>query len=152
MPADLLSGVLLAALGAYTGWHSIGFGLGVLSEPGAGFFPFIGALLIFLCGVGIAVKGLRQAPAMRAVGEAAKLSFGGWKLWACIAALIVYTILLPVLGFAPSTFLILLGLGRLDRESTWAGAVMIALAGSAGFWLVFARGLAVNFPPSMVGL
>ncbi|MGE5639610.1 MAG: tripartite tricarboxylate transporter TctB family protein [Clostridia bacterium] len=152
MRADIVSGALLAAIGGYAGWQAWGFGLGVLSQPGAGFFPFIGALMIGVCGIAIAIKAVGRGAAMPAAGEPAEPALGGWKLWACIAGLIAYTVALPILGFAISTFLVLLGLSRLDRNSSWPAALGIAVLGSAGFWLVFVRGLGVNFPPSLIGI
>jgi len=144
--SDAVSGTLLAALGAYAGYKAWGFGLGRLHEPGAGFFPFVGAALIVVCGAVIAAQGLLGK--RQAAGSAG----GGWKLWACVATLVAYAIALPLAGFALSTFLMLGALCRLDRRTGWAATFACALLGSAGFWLIFVRGLGVNFPPSMLGI
>ena len=144
---DIVSGSLLAAIGAYAGYKAWGFGLGQLHEPGAGFFPFVGAALIFVCGAVIAVQG--AIAGLRTAGEAAG---GGWKLWACVATLVAYAIALPLAGFALSTFLMLGALCRLDPRTSWTATVACALLGSAGFWLIFVRGLSVNFPPSLLGI
>lgn len=147
MKADVVSGALLAAAGAYAGTKAWGFGLGQLHEPGAGFFPFVGAALVFGCGAVIAVQGLMSK--LQAAGEAAG---GGWKLWACVATLVAYAVALPLVGFALSTFLMLGALCRLDKRTGWVASFACALLGSAGFWLIFVRGLGVNFPPSMLGI
>lgn len=144
---DIVSGTLLAAIGGYAGYKAFGFGLGQLHEPGAGFFPFVGAALIFGCGAVIAVQGLVSK--LQAAPESVA---GGWKLWACVATLVAYAIALPLIGFALSTFLMLGALCRLDSRTSWAGALACAVLGSAGFWLVFVRGLSVNFPPSLLGI
>ena len=155
MKSDVVSGVLLAAAGTYAGAKAWGFGLGQLHEPGAGFFPFVGAALIVVCGGVIAVQGFvgelraKLRGAVQAAGEAAG---GGWRLWACVATLVAYAIALPLIGFALSTFLMLGALCRLDKRTGWVATVACALLGSAGFWLIFVRGLGVNFPPSMLGI
>ena len=151
---DIVSGTLLAAVGAYAGYKAWGFGLGQLHEPGAGFFPFAGAALIFICGAVIAAGGVIGTVAVKtpAGGPALAEEGGGWKLWACVATLVVYTIALPLIGFALSTFLMLGALCRLDSRTTWVGTLACAVLGSAGFWLVFVRGLGVTFPPSLLGL
>ena len=146
MRSDAISGALLGALGTYAGYKAWGFGLGELHQPGAGFFPFIGAVLILTCGAVIAVQSFAQA---RAAGASAP---GGWKLWACVAALVGYAIALPLVGFALSTFLLLGALTRLDPRTTWRGTLASATLGAAGFWLIFVRGLGVNFPRSLLGL
>ena len=61
--------------------------------------------------------------------------------------MLIYALALPWIGFGPSTFLVMLALSRLDPDTTWRGALLIAALGAAGFWLVFVRGLAVSFPP-----
>ena len=152
--SDTVSGALLAAVGAYAGYKAWGFGLGQLHEPGAGFFPFVGSALIFGCGVVIAASGaigeMRGLRAGRAP-EAAPAG-GAWKLWACVATLVAYAVVLPLVGFALSTFLMLGALCRLDSRTGWTGTLACALLGSAGFWLIFVRGLGVNFPPSLLGI
>ena len=148
MRGDAVSGALLAALGGYAGFKAWGFGLGALSQPGAGFFPFLGALLIAGCGLAIAVRALAPAAGEAPAGPA----LGNWKLWACVAALVGYAVALPLIGFTLSTFLILGALSRLDPRTTWAGTFLTALLGAAGFWLVFVRALNVNFPRPLAGL
>lgn len=158
MKSDIVSGALLAAVGAYAGYKAWGFGLGQLHEPGAGFFPFVGAALIAGCGAVIALRGLigKMRGTLRAAAAAgpalAAAAGGGWKLWACVATLVAYAIALPLIGFALSTFLMLGALCRLDSRTSWTGTLACAVLGSAGFWLVFVRGLGVNFPPSLLGI
>lgn len=154
MKSDIVSGALLAAVGAYAGYKAWGFGLGQLREPGAGFFPFVGAALIFGCGAVIAARGaiVKIRGVLTAADVIGAVPSGGWKLWACVATLVAYAIALPLAGFALSTFLMLGALCRLDSRTTWVATLACAILGSAGFWLIFVRGLGVNFPPSLLGL
>jgi hypothetical protein len=154
MRSDAVSGALLVLVGAYAGYKAWGFGVGELHQPGAGFFPFIGAAMIVGCGAVIMARGVMASRPATASGETASSDspIGSWKLWACVATLFGYAIALPLVGFALSTFVMLGLLCRLDSDTTWTGTLACALLGSAGFWLIFVRGLGVNFPPSMLGL
>ena len=67
-------------------------------------------------------------------------------------ALLAVALALPLIGFAPGTFLVMLALSRLDSRTSWPASLVIAVLGAAGFWLVFVRVLAVKFPPSLLGL
>jgi len=149
--ADAVSGLLLAAVGIYTALTSYGFGLGSLSQPAAGFFPFWASVLMVGCSTAVVARAiLPKVAAVEAVPAGHIPSWG--KLAACVAMLLGYAIALSLIGFAPSTFLVMLALSRLDSRTSWLASFLIAALGSAGFWLVFVRGLAVKFPPSLLGI
>jgi len=150
MRGDAISGLLLAAAGIYAAAKSWGYGLGMLSQPGAGFFPFWAAVLVTACGGAIGalgLRGLRREPA----AAASAAPFNWAKVAQCVVALLAYTAALPWIGFAVSTFLVMLGLSRLDPQTTWRGSIAIGALGAAGFWLLFVYALKVSFPPPVVG-
>lgn len=156
--SDIVSGILLAALGGYAAVKSYSFGLGALSQPGAGFFPFWASILMLGCAGAIvahAVLRMRAAgaPVPRAEGgPAPQAARANWKkVVQCVAILVAYAILLPWVGFAISTFLVMLVLSRMDPETTWRGAILIAGLGAAGFWVIFMRLLEVRFPAPAFG-
>jgi len=151
--ADAVSGVLLAAIGIYAALEAYTFGLGALSEPGAGFYPFWGAVLIVTCSAGVVVNALVRRPGDAPADEAERLPAANWgKILLCVAALLVYPVVLPWVGFAASTVLLMLALSRLDSSITWRGSLAIATLGALSFWLLFVRILGVQFPPSALGL
>jgi hypothetical protein len=151
--ADAISGLLLAAVGVYAALTSYGFGLGSLSQPAAGFFPFWASVLMVGCSLAVVARAIVPRPASVAAepapGAQAPPSWG--KVAACVAMLLGYAVALPLVGFAASTFLVMLALSRLDARTRWPVALLIAVLGSAGFWLVFVRGLSVKFPTPMIG-
>jgi putative tricarboxylic transport membrane protein len=149
--ADAVSGLLLAAFGIYTALTSYGFGLGTLSQPAAGFFPFWASVLMVGCSTAVVARAVFPKAAAATTDAGGHIPSWG-KLAACVAMLLGYAIALPLVGFAPSTFLVMLALSRLDSRTTWLASFLIAVLGSAGFWLVFVRGLAVKFPPSLLGI
>ena len=151
MRADAIAAGLLVAVGLYAAVAAYGFGLGRLSEPGAGFFPFVAAALVVVCATAILVALL--VPALRKRFEfTERPAVTHWiRVWLCVAALVIYAIALPRIGFGISTFLLMIGLSRIDPTVTWRASLLIGTLGAAGFWIVFAYLLKVNFPPSPFG-
>ena len=145
-----MSGVLLAAVGAYAALKALSFGLGTLSQPGAGFFPFWAGVLVVVCAGAIVAHAFFRRPADALVAAPPGAAHWG-KVSLCVGALLGYAVALPLIGFGLSTFLVMLALSRLDRDTTWRGSFIIAAVGACGFWLMFAKGLSVNFPPPVLG-
>jgi hypothetical protein len=149
--SDAISGLLLVLLGVYGAWKAYGFGLGTLSQPGAGFFPFIAGVLIAGCAAAVAARAFLPEDAAARAASAIRETANWWKVGACVAALLAYAVALPLIGFALSTFLVMFALSRLDRETTWLGSFLIAGIGSLLFWVMFVRLLTVRFPPPKIG-
>ena len=153
--ADAISGLILAAIGIYAAVTARGFGLGKLSEPGAGFFPFWAAVLMVICASVILLRAVvmlldRSRPGPLA--PAPLLAEMNWKKVAiCLVALVLYAVSLQLAGLFVSTFLFMFALTRLYPETSWKGSLAIAALAALGFWLVFVRLMAVNFPPPAFG-
>ena len=148
--ADAVSGLLFAALGIFAALKARTFGLGTLAEPGAGFFPFWGGVLVVVCSLAIIALAFMRAHAGGAP-DPVRHSPNWTKIWLCVAVLFGYAAALPLLGFAVSTFFVMLVLSRFDPRTTWRGSLTIALVGALGFWVMFVRLLAVNFPTPKIG-
>jgi len=151
MRADAIGAALLAAGGVYTGIVAQGLGIGRLSEPGAGFFPFVASALIVVCSAaiffGAIARGVKTEAALAEVPPPTRWT----RIWLCIAALLAYPLALPLIGFSISTFFLMVGLSRIDPKVTWRSSLLIGLGGAAGFWLVFVHWLQVSFPPPVTG-
>jgi len=153
LKADLVSGLLFGVLGAVAAVHARGFGVGTLAEPGAGFFPFWGGVLIASCAGAIVLNASVRLRSGWRRDAPAPLAVPNWpKAVMCVIALLAYAVMLAWLGFAISTFLTMLALSRFDSRTTWRGSLAIAGLGAAGFWLLFVRLLGVSFPTSPLGL
>jgi len=173
--ADLITGVVTAALGAYALKQALDLAMfGTHRVPGPGFFPTaISALLLFL-GVLLAVTSLRPHPtgAVAAIGPQAAAPSGtaapagtgalagseeraGWQpvaragsVWLCFS---VTTVLVGVLGFVPATailvFVLLCGIeGRRD----WR-ALLAAIAIPVATFALFVNVLSIQLPLGLIG-
>ena len=152
--ADAVGGVLLAAIGVYAAFQAYKFGLGTFAQPGAGFFPMLGAVLVAGCSLATIVlalsPGRRRLPGPE---ESPRMPLKAWvRIALCVLALLVYPAVLPILGFPASTFLFMLALSRFDSTITWRGAFAIASLGALAFWLLFVWVLGVQLPQSMLGI
>lgn len=151
--ADAVSGILLTAIGLYAALKAHTFGLGELKQPGAGFFPFLGAVLVVTCSAGVVVNAFARRPRGAPADEAERLPAANWgKIFLCVAALLVYPAVLPWVGFSASTFLLMLALSRFESSTTWRGSIAISTLGALAFWLLFVRILGVRFPAFAMGL
>jgi hypothetical protein len=151
--ADAISGLLLAVVGIYAALTSYTFGLGTLSQPEAGFFPFWASVLMVGCASAIALRSFARRPKSRAADAEQRARSTSWsKVSICVLALLGYAFALPWIGFGLSTFLVMLALSRLHPDTTWRASAVVAALGAFGFWLVFVRFLAVSFPPSLIAL
>ena len=146
--ADIVSGLLFGVLGGVAANHARGFGLGTLAEPGAGFFPFWGGVVVAVCSTAIIVNSvMRLRAGWRGDALAPPLAVPNWrKAVMCVIALLAYAAVLPWFGFAISTFFAMFALSRFDPRTSWRDSLWIAGIGAAGFWLLFVRLLGVNFP------
>jgi putative tricarboxylic transport membrane protein len=151
MRGDAVGAGLLVAAGLYAAVAAYGFGLGKLSEPGPGFFPFVAAVLVVVCSIAIVFAALIPTLEKRFATEEPAPPVRWIRIWLCVAALAVYAIALPWIGFGLSTFLLMIGLSRIDPTVTWRAALLIGGLGAVGFWIVFAYLLKVNFPPPAFG-
>ena len=147
--SDAVGGLLFVALGVYAAVKARAYGLGTLAEPGAGFFPFWGSVLVAACSLAILATAFVGAAASGPLQAARATNWS--KIWACVAVLLAYAVALPLIGFAVSTFFVLFVLSRFDSRTTWPGSLAIAALGAFGFWVLFVRLLSVSFPSPRIG-
>lgn len=143
--AELAGGVALAAAGVAVAVRAAGLGLGSFGHPGPGFFSLgLGAALAGLSAVTVArATSADPFPDDERPGAAALARIGG-----VVAAMAVYTAILPAAGFVVATALLMWALFGLagGRTLAWqpaaGGAVTAACA-----WLLFDLMLDVRLPP-----
>ena len=122
---------------------SIQLKVGTPSEPGSGFLPFGTG---FLLGI-LALVHLVQITFRKDEKEGRILGEVRWKRGACVvAALLIYALLLPPLGYIITTFLFMAVLFSVYERRKWWMVGGASLLVTAATYLVFHHWLQVQFP------
>lgn len=137
---DVVGGLFFFCLGIGACIEGIRLQVGKLTEPGAGFFPFLGAIVLAV----LSTILLFQAWLGRSRGAKA---FGTlWRPIAMIVALIVYVVILDGAGYIIATIILgMILLSVMDRRRWWADAV-VALIIAIGSYILFDSLLGVKLP------
>ena len=131
-----LVGVALGVTGIVM---SLGYGLGSLSEPGAGLWPFATSVLITGLSLLLLLVG-------RGLDDAEAFTRSSLLPLAGAATFLVMAFLLPVIGFEIPSFLLCLVWLRFLGGETWRSTVVVALVTTVAFYLLFLYGLSIPLP------
>ncbi|HSQ82197.1 MAG TPA: tripartite tricarboxylate transporter TctB family protein [Casimicrobiaceae bacterium] len=144
---DYAGGMLMTAIGLAAAFQGSSYQLGTLERMGPGFFPT--ALGVILAGVGFAIAV--SARFTRYEGELEVLA-PEWRGWLCIiGALVAFVVLGKYGGLLPATFAIVFISALGDRQNTFLGAVLLALASVVVAIVIFWWALQMQFPPFQWG-
>ncbi|MCC8190956.1 MAG: tripartite tricarboxylate transporter TctB family protein [Planctomycetes bacterium] len=124
---NLVTAAAFAALAIYVIWESQTFPASRRGVPGPAVYPRAIALIMLASAVSLLVSYFRMRPEEdRPIGL---LSRDSVRVYACMAILVAYTVLLPVVGFVSLTTVMLSGLiawfGRYKPYVSVAAAVGI---------------------------
>ena len=134
---DQVSTAVWFGLGALIAGGSVHYGLGTLANPGSGFITFLAALSMCVFSFIGLISATRKGGGWKPVMKGARWQ----KAFLVMGALLVYTLLLPRLGFIPCTVLFIGFMLRAVKPQGWAvvgaGSILTALASYAVFelWL-----------------
>lgn len=144
MSRDRASALVWLGLAILVAVQSYALKLGTLHQPGPGFFPFWGAILLGVLSV-VLLLGSRSHSASATAPPA-----GSWTPVIVAGALLAYVLLLEALGFVTVTFLFLLFLFRLVRKG-WLMSGFVALTGTAACYALFQLWLKSQLPRGPLG-
>ena len=122
---------------------SVKMGIGKLSEPGPGLMPFVGGILLGI----LSLADLLLRNASRLKGD--EIGFKGvrWsRLFLIMITLFAFTLLLPILGYLITTFLVMLFLYKCIEPQKWWVALSSAFLSTIFTYLLFAVALKCLFP------
>ena len=139
-PGYQLAGALVAlSLGLGGAVLAYGYGLGTLSRPGAGLWPFLVSLLIVALSIALLLGG-RDLSDAEAFTRSSLLPLAGVVTFMGLGAL------MPVIGFEiPSLLLCGIWLRYLGGE-TWRSTIVVSLVTVAAFYFLFLYGLRIPLP------
>jgi hypothetical protein len=121
---------------------------GSVSVPGAGFFPLTLSAGLALLGTLLVVRAFTAPP----TGAAAFVAPGGRaRMLTVVVALFAYAAALGWLGFALTTFALMVVLFRVVESHGWPRALVESAAAAALSHVVFKTWLGVRLPPGPWG-
>lgn len=121
---------------------SVNMGVGKLHEPGPGLMP-LGA------GIFLGILSLIQLLARGPASGEDQMGYQGVKwgrLFLVVLSLIAFTVLLPVLGYLLTTFLVMFFLYKSIEPQKWWVSFLGALLSTVFTYLLFAVALKSYFP------
>jgi putative tricarboxylic transport membrane protein len=131
---------------------SLHLGLGSLARPGVGLFPFI-------AGVGLSL--VTFFPALKKFIAARKEydRDGGQKFFGpsvinvlvSLIALVIYSFILPWLGYLISTFMLLAILFKIAGFRKWVFTLTVSFIAALATYIVFYYWLSVRLPKGILG-
>ena len=139
---DFVSGLALAALGAFVVVQAFGWEYMTPDGPGAGFFPRWYGIAMIALSLTLVVRSLRNDEAP--VAKASDASHA--RALACWAALVGCILLSKVLGFFASFALLCWFVATMLFAQRQRTAIPFALGSAIVFWLVFDVALGVALP------
>jgi putative tricarboxylic transport membrane protein len=139
---DLVSGLALAALGAFVVVQAFGWAYMTPDGPGAGFFPRWYGIAMIALSLALVVRSVRnRTPDVTKPSDA---STG--RALTCWVALVGCILLSKPLGFFASFALLCWFVGTMLFARRQLTAIAFALGSAIGFWLVFDVALDVALP------
>ena len=143
----------LLAVSLLMGWFAHRLGLGSITRPGPGFFPFWTCFGLAATSVYLMTRHLRQSPEDEASTEPeAVFTLAGYRrVLSVMAGTAIFGLLLEVSGFLATTFIFMAFCWLvIDRQSLLRG-LLISAAASAAAFVLFVKLLNVHFPRGLLG-
>jgi hypothetical protein len=136
---QVVAAVVVLVLGIGAAVLAYGYGLGSLRRPGPGLWPFAVSVLIALLAVLLLVIG-------RGLDDAEKFTRSSLLVLTGGATFVGLALLLPTIGFEiPAILLGIVWLRFLGGE-TWRSTIVISVATTAAFYLLFLYALKIALP------
>ena len=138
---DVVSGLVLAALGAYIVQQSSGWSYTTPDGPGAGLFPRWYGIAMVALSLLLVARGMRAGAV-----AAAATSGSNARVFVCWAAIVACVLLSKPLGFFASFAIFCWFVATALFRRRQRVALPFAIAAALGFWLVFDVALGVSLP------
>jgi len=138
---DFWAGVMFIITGVMFMVLSQQYQMGTAAKMGPAYFPTVlGGLMAFL-GLLLAVPAVRISAPKTEVDP-----FKFKVIGTILAAVGAYALTLPTLGFIVSLFLLVIISSFASHEFSWKSTLISAVVLLIGSWLVFVKGLELQFP------
>ena len=141
--------VVLTLIGLLFCLFSLKLGLGSVTAPGPGFVPFLAGGLLIVLTIAALLEG-RPETRMKSWSQL----FGGerWRVvLGILGSLFLYALVMDVLGFILSTFLMLLFLFKISEGQRWKVAIGASIITMVLTYFLFDYFLQISFPRGFLG-
>jgi putative tricarboxylic transport membrane protein len=142
-----VSNFLFALFGLITSWGSVNVGLGTLTHPGPGFFPFWAGILLILISL---FQLMKSFPIRKSVERNIWINIEWKNLIVFALSLFVYIFVIDLLGFLISSFFLLAILFKMPKGQKWYMAILSSFLTVFFSYLIFGYWLDVYFPRGVV--
>jgi putative tricarboxylic transport membrane protein len=149
---NLAGALVLFAFGAAVSFEAQKLGIGRVSAPRAGFFPFwLGVSLLLSSGI-LVIKFLLSAE-KKTSEDRVSLKGTSWKkiLWV-VTGVLLYAFLLEPVGYLVATTLLMIFLFRASESQRWLSVAVWSVAVSVLTYILFKIWLQVQFPAGFLGI
>ena len=137
--AQLGAAGVAGAIGVFGLIGSIALGLGRLTAPGPGLWPFTVSVVITVLAVVLALTGRHGA-------DTEPFTAASVQTAAAVLSLVVFAVLLPLIGFEiPSLLLVFVWMRFLGRER-WVSSVAVSVGTVVAFYVLFVTVLEIPLP------
>ena len=138
---NFAAGLFFVVFGALSAIAARGYSMGTGDDIGPGYFPFWLAVLLAVLGTMLSVSSLAPRAERTEIGKL------DWKstLW-IVGAVVLFAFLLQHLGVVLSVVALVMVSSMGSHEFTWKGTVASSLVLAIMIYLVFVKGLHLQFP------
>ncbi|MEV0791059.1 tripartite tricarboxylate transporter TctB family protein [Kribbella sp. NPDC050459] len=137
--SQLGAAIVAGVIGAGGLIGSLALGLGRLTQPGPGLWPFVVSVVVTVLSIVLALVGRRGT-------DTEKFSRFSVLTAVAVLTLVVFAAVLPLIGFEiPSLLLAFVWLRFLGKES-WISSVVISVGTVAAFYVLFVLVLQIPLP------
>lgn len=147
--ADIISGAFWFVISAFCAYLSYELGLGILHQPGPGFFFFWTSIVTAVLSVAVMVRGFNME-AGEVATEPLIRKANIVKVALVLAALFFYAVLVEQIGFIILTFLLFVFLLAIIEKKRWIVSVSIGLAVTVLSYLLFETALQSQLPKGLL--
>ena len=138
---DFWSAIMFITFGVLFIVWSSEYQFGSTQRMGPGYFPTILGILLLVLGVLVALPSLKADAQETHVGKI------GWRgLLVILGAVVLYALLLPRMGFLVALTVLVIMSAMGSKEFTWKAALSSVVVLGIFSYLVFVKGLSLQFP------
>jgi putative tricarboxylic transport membrane protein len=141
---DRIAGATLALVGLFLLYSARSLPFGRLNAPDAGFFPIILTVLLTVFGLALVVQSFRTD------GYSLEMEPRSWLVPVCVAAIVLYALLINRAGFILCTTAILLFLAKAYGGLSWGRSLLYCVPAVLAVYVGFSE-LGVPLPRGILG-